>query len=95
MSRLIYLPDVVTLQLCADKCIGCGMCIEVCPHAVFVMQDGRAQIRELDACMECGACSKNCPVAAITVKAGVGCANAVINRALGRTKGACCCVSEE
>jgi hypothetical protein len=44
--------------------------------------------------MECGACAQNCPVQAIAVKAGVGCAAAVINSALGRKKAACCCVAE-
>jgi ferredoxin len=43
-----------------------------------------------DACMECGACARNCPVAALRVRAGVGCAAAVINGALGRG-GDCCC----
>ncbi len=28
--------------------------------------------------MECGACARNCPVDAIRVRAGVGCATAVI-----------------
>jgi len=43
--------------------------------------------------MECGACAMNCPTDALTVQAGVGCAAAVINAALGRD-GACCCVVE-
>jgi len=76
---LRYLKNVVTLALDADGCIGCGRCIEVCPHAVFAMRDGRAVIHDRDACMECGACARNCPVEVITVEAGVGCAQAVLN----------------
>lgn len=86
-----YLRDVVTLKLHEDKCIGCGMCLEVCPHAVIAMNgSGRAWIRNRDACMECGACSRNCPVDAISVQSGVGCAAAVINDMLGRDSAPCC-----
>lgn len=90
MGKLIYLKNVVTLELDREKCIGCGMCITVCPHTVLAMNDGHAQIENRDACMECGACAQNCPTDAVTVQAGVGCATAVINSALGRN-GACCC----
>ena len=92
MNRFVYLPDVVTLQLHDEKCTGCGMCAIVCPHGVMAMDNGRAVITERDTCMECGACARNCPEDAITVQAGVGCAQAVINTALGRTGGGCCCV---
>lgn len=94
MGRLIYLKDVVTLQLNENKCMGCGMCLEVCPHEVFKMNSSRVFIQNRDGCMECGACSRNCPVGAISVKAGVGCAAAVINSMLGRTGGECCCSIE-
>ena len=90
MDRLVYLRDVVTLRLEREKCIGCGMCLVVCPHEVFAFTESRAEIRDRDACMECGACAQNCPASAIRVQAGVGCAAAVINAALGR-KSACCC----
>jgi NAD-dependent dihydropyrimidine dehydrogenase PreA subunit len=93
-SRLIYLRDVVTLRLSEEKCVGCGMCTVVCPHAVFRMNNGHARIEDRDACMECGACALNCPADAIMVESGVGCAAAVINSALGRTGDSCCCVIE-
>ena len=94
MSELVYLKDVVTLRLDKDACVGCGTCLLVCPHGVLVPQNGRVAISDLDRCMECGACARNCPFGAITVKAGVGCANAVINTALGRKSSSCCCVIE-
>jgi NAD-dependent dihydropyrimidine dehydrogenase PreA subunit len=94
MSGLVYLRGVTTLALDDGLCTGCGTCELVCPHAVFAMTNGFASIRDLDACMECGACSRNCETGAITVAAGVGCATAVINAALGR-EDACCCVEDE
>ncbi|MGD2127231.1 MAG: mercury methylation ferredoxin HgcB [Desulfobacteraceae bacterium] len=92
MGRLIYLKDVVTLALEHEKCVGCGMCVLVCPHTVLSMNNGKAYIGNRDACMECGACSTNCPTDAISVQKGVGCATAVINTALGRQDSSCCCV---
>jgi len=94
MKPLIYLKNVVTLELDAGKCVGCGMCMIVCPHAVFEMNQKHLRIEYRDACMECGACAKNCPAGAIFVKSGVGCATAVINSMLGRKSDSCCCVTE-
>jgi NAD-dependent dihydropyrimidine dehydrogenase PreA subunit len=89
MAELRYLPDVVSLTLCDEKCTGCGMCLTVCPHAVFEIEDRKARIADRDACMECGACALNCPAEALSVQSGVGCAAAVITGALRGTE-ACC-----
>ncbi len=94
MGQLVYLKDVVTLKLDGERCVGCGVCLSVCPHAVLKPANGRVEIGDRDACMECGACSRNCPVEAITVSTGVGCAAAVINSFLGRKKASCCCTIE-
>jgi len=91
MKNLIYLKDVVTLQLDENKCTGCGMCLDVCPHEVFKMNSSHVVIQNRDACMECGACSLNCPANAISVQSGVGCAAAVINSMLGRNGRECSC----
>ena len=94
MNNMTYLKDVVTLQLDENKCTGCGMCLEVCPHEVFKTNSTHAVIQNRDACMECGACSRNCPVNAISVASGVGCAAAVINSLLGRKSIECSCSIE-
>ncbi len=90
MSGLKYLDDVVTLQLDKEKCTGCRMCTQVCPHGVYVLENKKARITDRDLCMECGACAKNCEFEAITVDAGVGCAAAIIYSAF-RGKDAPCC----
>jgi NAD-dependent dihydropyrimidine dehydrogenase PreA subunit len=91
---LRYLAGVTTLSLNEATCTGCGMCVMVCPHAVFALDDAAVRIVDRDACMECGACARNCPSNALSVRAGVGCAAAIINGKLGR-KDACCCVDSD
>ena len=86
-----YLRNVVTLKLDAEKCKGCGMCADVCPHEVFAMGADKAVIADRHSCMECGACEKNCPFGAIAVKTGVGCAAAVINGMLTGSEPNCGC----
>lgn len=88
-----YLKNVVTLELNQDKCTGCGMCLTVCPHQVLGLRNGSARvlIQDRDACMECGACSRNCPVGAISVKAGVGCAYAIVLGKIRGTEPTCGC----
>jgi len=73
-----YLSDVTTLDYNTERCTGCGMCTEVCPHGVFEIGDRKASVIDRDSCMECGACALNCPAEAIEVNAGVGCAAAII-----------------
>ena len=91
MNGLIYLKDVVTLELDAEKCNGCRMCSTVCPHNVFLIEKGKAKIKNKDLCMECGACELNCPEEAIHVKSGVGCAAGIINGLLRGTEPTCDC----
>ena len=91
MGKLQYLRNVATLELDAEKCIGCKKCAEVCPHGVFVVANGKAQIADRDNCMECGACQNNCPAEAISVGVGAGCAQAVINGFLRGTEPDCDC----
>ena len=86
-----YLANVSTLELDKAKCIGCGMCINVCPHAVFERVDKKVSIIDKDLCMECGACAKNCAAEAIYVKSGVGCASGIIKGALRGTEPTCDC----
>ena len=90
MMGLRYLENVTTLKLDASLCNGCRTCTKVCPHAVMKVENGHAEIADLNACMECGACARNCPADAIDVQAGVGCAAGFISGALKGKAGICC-----
>ncbi len=90
MKELRYLDDVVTLVLDEDKCVGCGMCIQVCPQGVLAMDGGKARIVDRDGCMECGACTVNCPTEALGVTPGVGCAGYIIQVWLKGKENASC-----
>lgn len=96
MKNFRYLKEVTTLRLDSDKCIGCGACINVCPHHVFELAEKKAIISNKESCMECGACALNCPPEALSVKPGVGCAAYIIQAWIyGPEKASCgsgnCC----
>lgn len=80
------------LSLHTERCNGCTVCVQVCPHGVFEYQKNQKKVAIIDAgaCMGCGACALNCAAGALEVERGVGCAYAIINRLLGRS-GACSC----
>ncbi len=79
-----------TLRLDEAKCTGCGVCVDVCPHAVFALNGRSVPLANPQACMECGACQLNCAFDAISVESGVGCAGAMIRAALsGQTEAVC------
>jgi ferredoxin len=92
---MTYLSNVASLELFQDKCTGCGMCVEVCPHNVFVIHDRKAAIVDKDRCMECGACAANCAFGALTVDKGVGCAAALINSMISGSEPTCGCSGEK
>lgn len=89
-----YLKNTATLKLDPALCTGCGMCIMVCPHAVFEIKERKARITDINYCMECGACALNCRFGAISVKSGVGCASGIINGILRNTEPTCDCSGE-
>jgi NAD-dependent dihydropyrimidine dehydrogenase PreA subunit len=94
MSDFLYLSKDITLELKEERCTGCGMCLKVCPHAVFDLSARKAAIIRRDYCMECGACALNCPTDAIYVRSGVGCATGILNGILRNTEPSCDCSAD-
>lgn len=39
-----YLSNTASLEIFPERCVGCGMCIEVCPHGVFAIENKKAVI---------------------------------------------------
>lgn len=90
MGELKYL-GVSTLDFDRERCTGCGLCLQVCPHGVFAREGKKIRMIARDRCMECGACARNCPTEAVRVKAGVGCASAIIHGWLTGEEPSCDC----
>ena len=50
----------------AQKCTGCGDCVEACPLEAISLDNDKAVIDE-DTCTECGLCVDECPNDAISL----------------------------
>jgi NAD-dependent dihydropyrimidine dehydrogenase PreA subunit len=92
-ANLTYILNGSSLVVHREKCLGCGNCLEVCPHDVLEIRDRKAFVVARERCMECGACRLNCPVGAIEVTPGVGCVAAIVNGLIKGTAPQCGCSS--
>jgi len=55
----------------SDKCIGCGVCTQVCPEGCIVLQEKggkKKAVVDYDYCKGCMICATQCPVKAIEKK---------------------------
>jgi len=55
------------LKIVDEACIGCSLCMRVCPTEALRIHDGKAHLIE-DRCVDCGECFRNCPVHAIIIE---------------------------
>lgn len=59
---MAYLPEVN-----AEKCIGCGECVGICPVDVYELQKEKAVPVRADECLGCESCIEVCAQEAITI----------------------------
>jgi len=59
--------SVMGAKIDKAKCIGCGICVEVCPNEAIETVDGAATLVREEDCEDCGVCSEFCEQEAITV----------------------------
>lgn len=58
-------PGKRVRDICQVGCIGCRLCVKVCPVKAIEFQHNLAHI-QVDSCIQCGACAKKCPTHAIS-----------------------------
>ena len=58
----------VTTVIDAERCTGCGLCVEICPAGTISLQGEKAVVTG-DRSLSCGHCAAVCPAEAITVRA--------------------------
>jgi electron transfer flavoprotein alpha subunit/NAD-dependent dihydropyrimidine dehydrogenase PreA subunit len=54
-----------TVRVITNKCVGCGICVKVCPYEAIELVNEKAIIG--DRCTVCGACVDACPYDAIEI----------------------------
>ena len=62
---------MVKVKVDVEKCTGEGTCVDVCPVAVFELQEVEGETKAVvvaeDDCLICMACEVQCPEAAIEI----------------------------
>jgi len=56
------------VEVNAEKCVGCGECVEVCPVEVFELQDEKSVPVYAEECLGCESCIEVCEEEAITIE---------------------------
>ena len=51
----------------ADKYVGCGECVDICPVSIYELVDGKSEPKTPDECLGCESCTGVCEHDAITI----------------------------
>ncbi len=62
MYRGVKIPEISVNE---ELCIGCGLCIDVCPKGIFILKEGKSKVLNTAEYIECSACFSRCPKDAI------------------------------
>ncbi|TYP57657.1 NADH-quinone oxidoreductase subunit NuoF [Thermosediminibacter litoriperuensis] len=59
---------LITYEIIADKCKGCGLCVKVCPSAAITGERRQPHAIDREKCLKCNSCFERCPFGAIAKK---------------------------
>ena len=58
------ITEGITVEVDEDICVGCGMCVPMCPFQALSLEDGKLNIIKA-LCKGCGTCAVACPTGAL------------------------------
>lgn len=65
--KFVYQRFEAPVVVDRDKCIGCDICVQVCPMGILALDEEKKAYLKYDECWFCTPCEVDCPVDAITV----------------------------
>ncbi|APT75626.1 4Fe-4S ferredoxin [Marinitoga sp. 1137] len=68
MLSFLSQKSFTKLKIDEEKCIGCGLCQQVCPTNTIITLDSKKRKIEARECLMCFQCQSVCPVNAISLK---------------------------